>query len=955
MILRAKIDNTKKEPRIKFRCYRNGTYKRKKSTKEKQYSDGASYATNVKQGKKGKQSTKSKQKYGLHARRTNTALPLNDEDRCPFNFIVSWSPYGEDRWCVVAKDGCPDHEGHKPDMPSETKATMNDIGNEGRQIIKDVLDAGGTPTIAQVMVKNKTGVTLTTEQILRERQTIRHPEASKSHKSPAQKAVEFLQSDKTKSYILMVHEVGDVEKGSSFLTENTNGKRFQRHSFKTLVSKGDGSSPSIAVEETTESEEIVQAAPRRSSREKEAVRDGNDSDGDPYAKKYSTRTIRRSEPAHKSLATFEKSLSDPKITVDVTTHPPEVDESKEEYCIRIRKALQVSNDKTLLLAIAWVDDDEIRKFLQYPEVSAADDTAQTNSEARPMWVLTFLSRTNQIFTATRAYLPSRARFVYHWLWNEAIPTLLPQHGRNRMQLVVMDNDEREHGTFHAAIPKHYRDAKRRVCGFHLITQALLSAKNAIGSPATDSSEAAEMVKWFTSWLYSWLIDGLIQSEDEFVISKRDVFAWLDSEEMKTLMGDAWCSNAARFVRKSILPYQEYALSHHFVDGATFGMYTSSIAESSHCSNKATSTNPFGCRPCDPLDESLRKINTKAMLKMDQMLKNEAKATNLTPTWSKSNTSGLVNIQAECLLQERSIEASKILVYRKDATTWLCMDNPKQKRKTKSPITAFQRCYEVKHEDGCLVCPCKRYGRYNGIPCPEQVAILKTQIGLEHIGVSWHSQYGYRYGREGEEEITAKYDAAMAIDLPGPVVDLSSIVDYPRDASIEEFEAILNSSAPVIISSWNKKDGDSLAQAEADGSTSKVGAVSATSMGGGLKQTVSLSQHNVDVQMEESNEDSEDDDVAVEGSDAFKDFMPDYELMCRAADAHPKVRELAAQKMKAARDDVMQALNEVSRGGKNNSNSQGGMASSNVAGTEKSSQAKRKMTALERRAGKKKKK
>ena len=341
-----------------------------------------------------------------------------------------------------------------------------------------------------------------------------------------------------------------------------------------------------------------------------------------------------------------------------------------------------------------------------------------------------------------------------------------------------------------------------------------------------------------------------------------------------------------------------------------------------------------------------------MLKMDQMLKNEAKATNLTPTWSKSNTSGIINIQAECLLQERSIEASKILVYRKDATTWLCMDNPKLKRKTKSPITAFQRCYEVKHEEGCLVCPCKKYGRYNGIPCPEQVAILKTQIGLEHIGVSWHSQYGYRYGREGEEEITAKYDAAMAIDLPGPVVDLSSIVDYPCDTSIEEFEAILNSLAPVIISSWNKKDG--LAQAEGDGSTGKVGAASATSMGGGLKQTVSLSQRNVDVQMEESNEDSEEDGVTIEGSDAFKDFMPDYEVICRAADAYPEVREVVAQELKSARDKALRALNEVSRGGKNKSNSQGGMASSNVAGTEKSSQAKRKMSALERVSGKKKK-
>ena len=205
---------------------------------------------------------------------------------------------------------------------------------------------------------------------------------------------------------------------------------------------------------------------------------------------------------------------------------------------------------------------------------------------------------------------------------------------------------------------------------------------------------------------------------------------------------------------------------------------------------------------------------------------------------------------------------------------------------------------------------------------------------------------------------------MAIDLPGPVVDLSSIVDHPRDAPVEDFEAVLNSSAPVVISSWNKKDtctdrapilGQ---QVEADGHARKVGAASAASMGGGLKQTVSLSQRNVDIQMEESSEDGEDDDVTCvtqeAKSDAFRDFVADYEMITKAADAHPEVRELAAKELKSARDTVVRALNKALSGGKNRPNSQGGMASSNVAGTEKSSQAKRKKPALERNAIKKKK-
>ena len=89
--------------------------------------------------------------------------------------------------------------------------------------------------------------------------------------------------------------------------------------------------------------------------------------------------------------------------------------------------------------------------------------------------------------------------------------------------------------------------------------------------------------------------------------------------------------------------------------------------------------------------------------------------------------------------------------------------------------------------------------------------------------------------------------------------------------------------------------------------------------------------------------------------AFRDFMADYEVITKAADAHPEVRELAAKELKSARDAVVRALSEALSDGKNRSNnSQGGMASSNVAGTEKSSQAKRKMPPLERNACKKKK-
>ena len=161
-------------------------------------------------------------------------------------------------------------------------------------IIKNVFDAGATASTAQFLIEKETGVVISCEQIQRERQTVRHPDqASRSEKSPAQRAVDFLDKDDLKSYILMVHEVENVEDGSAYLTENGNGKRFG-HSFKTLVGKGDGTDPSVVAEEVAETT-IVDV--RRSTRKKESVTHDDDDaycDDDPYAKQYSTRTIRKS-------------------------------------------------------------------------------------------------------------------------------------------------------------------------------------------------------------------------------------------------------------------------------------------------------------------------------------------------------------------------------------------------------------------------------------------------------------------------------------------------------------------------------------------------------------------------------------------------------------------------------------------------------------------------------------
>jgi len=119
------------------------------------------------------------------------------------------------------------------------------------------------------------------------------------------------------------------------------------------------------------------------------------------------------------------------------------------------------------------------------------------------------------------------------------------------------------------------------------------------------------------------------------------------------------------------------------------------------------------------------------------------------------------------------------------------------------------------------------------------------------------------------------------------------------------------------------------------------------MGGGLKQKVSLSQRNVDIQME-SSDDEEEDHAAGACCDAYSSFMPIFESIARAADSNPRAKEKAAELLKNARDVVHGIVQEAIGGNKEASNT--GMASSNISGMDRSTVSIRKRPPLERYGG-----
>jgi len=126
----------------------------------------------------------------------------------------------------------------------------------------------------------------------------------------------------------------------------------------------------------------------------------------------------------------------------------------------------------ILLAVAWVREDEKRLFELYPEILSIDVTYGTNSEGRPLAMTGCLDSDCKVFCPIRAFLPSECKWVFRWLWAEAIPSLLGSENCQRIHLVLSDGDAKIYEPFGQLKEKFYPNAQHGLCLYHLVVQQM---------------------------------------------------------------------------------------------------------------------------------------------------------------------------------------------------------------------------------------------------------------------------------------------------------------------------------------------------------------------------------------------------------------------------------------------------------------------------------------------------
>jgi hypothetical protein len=90
----------------------------------------------------------------------------------------------------------------------------------------------------------------------------------------------------------------------------------------------------------------------------------------------------------------------------------------------VKSVMTLDDSDAMLLFFAWGSDEYLTHITMFPEVLSIDAIYGTNRENRPLLVSDGTDYNRKNITAMRAFLPSECEWVFRYVFEVAIPTLI---------------------------------------------------------------------------------------------------------------------------------------------------------------------------------------------------------------------------------------------------------------------------------------------------------------------------------------------------------------------------------------------------------------------------------------------------------------------------------------------------------------------------------------------------
>jgi hypothetical protein len=254
-------------------------------------------------------------------------------------------------------------------------------------------------------------------------------------------------------------------------------------------------------------------------------------------------------------------LSSTKILGEVTQEVPLLQGNERELlhpvaasAIADRKS-RCMDDEQVFHCIAWTNEGVLRYFLLCPEVVTFDVTSHTNKSGFNL--LTFSCRTSidKQVVFCRVWIPNQRRASFRYVFQEALPKILPKHVFKRVMFLICDGDAQQNLELRIAIKMLFPHGIIGGCAFHLFENGW--NRHVVHTSWNKSKKVQWMrlVRGIHTWLHSWTRPGFCLSQEEYEISKYLLLACLTSKcALKMAGNDEYLiSSAVKFVKDYVFP------------------------------------------------------------------------------------------------------------------------------------------------------------------------------------------------------------------------------------------------------------------------------------------------------------------------------------------------------------------------------------------------------------------
>ena len=485
-----------------------------------------------------------------------------------------------------------------------------------------------------------------------------------------------------------------------------------------------------------------------------------------------------------------------------------------------RSAKNVSENAKVFLCVAWSSVEEIRLFKCFPEVIYCDATADTNNTKNQLVTFTGRTTSGRQFIFLRIWIHNQRKSTFQWIFKVVLRTFIPNRFFQQVRVCLVDGDPQQHFNLIQALKTYLHNAVHSTCAYHLVSG---SWKRHCPSKASidDNMKTKfdEFGKHVNNWVYSFMRPGYCETQQEYDLSKRLLYAFVRSPDVRAILGstqnvrqvDNWLrdiifvkENQFLYIqRKHIRYYYQMTTSPH--EGTNFGM-------KSHAAK---------VQPSHTMVKSGRALSLQSSLKMGQLRHESTAALYRNSLWANEWTSKHLITKAESIIQQTLEKSKQYSVNRTSEKTWQVFfsgmtnstdvndnnqsssnnhnqDTNDESNKKWSPIPIFNRNRIVKLDaNKTLRCSCFKF-ESTGLACHHIASVISYSYpdwkGFSHhdCGLEWWKIWHHYAYNPQARRLSLLLSKAKSLPITGP-----SFPSENRDPPpvVGEFHEILHT--PIL--------------------------------------------------------------------------------------------------------------------------------------------------------------